>query len=271
MSSQGSYAARLSRVGRLSMRRRAFKIESKRAARRAASGDRAGGMARAMALAQVLPTPMYGARGIQYNVHRFLRWRDTRAEPDGVGPLLVSCNMSAAGVGPANVQSFLFNQISHHSELANLYDQYRLDKVELWFDYTPDVYTFTSTDTAVATGQYFPKLWIRRDYDGQDPTTLSLDLFEQSNQSQCLRFGPGRTTIGPYYITPAIANTVFTAAAGGTVSAGCLWRQWLDTASAGSRAVPHFGVSMLAQGLPSANLGAITVRVRYHVSMKNVR
>jgi len=209
-----------------------------------------------------IPSMRYGDRGFQHNLHRFLRWRETT---DPGSPITVSCNFNAAGFGAANVQSFLFRDVANVTELSTLYDMYRIDRVELWFDYTPDT---PSLNTAIPV---FPKLWIRRDYDGQDPTTLTIRDFEQSNQSQCLRFGSDSLTKGPYYIRPALSNRVFTAAAGGAVSASPMWGQWLDTANAASREVPHFGVSMLAQGLPGQDLGAITVRVRYHLSMKNVR
>lgn len=165
--------------------------------------------------------------------------------------------------------NFQLDQVSHHGELVSLYDAYRIDKIELWFDYSPDLAGANSTDTNLASGMYFPKMWIKRDYD--DITVPTLDQMEQSNQSECLRFTADRTTIGPYYITPAISAALYDATApGGITVGGQRWRQWIDTSIAG-RSVPHYGVKMVAQGLPNNNLGRITMRVRFHLSMKNVR
>lgn len=254
------YVTRLSRQGRLAMRRRAFKIESRRAARRGSSG----GLAAALAAARTAPERGLAQRGLQYNLHRFLRWRDTRVE-GGVGPTTISCNFGATGVNGAAF-NFSMNQVSHHGELVSLYDAYRIDKIELWFDYSPDNIGTASPDLSV---RAFPKLWIKRDYD--DITVPTLDQMEQSNQSECLRFTADRTTIGPYYITPAVSAAMYdpTAPTGLTVG-GQRWRQWIDTSTVG-RAIPHYGVKMVAQGLPSVNLGTITMRVRFHLSMKNVR
>lgn len=251
------YVTRLARHGRLAMRRRAFKIESKRAARRGSGG----GLAAAIAMARTAPERGLTVRGLQYNLHRFMRWRDTRAE-GGVGPLSISCNFGATGVNGAAF-NFSLTQVSHYVELTALYDAYRIDKVELWFDYTPDV------NNVLGRIENYPKMWIKRDYD--DITVPTLDQMEQSNQSECLRFTADRTTIGPYYITPAVSMAMYDSTAPGSVTFGAQrWRKWIDTSIVG-RAVPHYGVKMVAQGIPSANLGAITVRVRFHLSMKNVR
>lgn len=218
--------------------------------------------ATALAMARTAPERGLSQRGLQYNLHRFMRWRDTRAE-GGVGPASISCNFGAIGVNGAAF-NFLLTQVSHHGELVSLYDAYRIDKIELWFDYTPDV------QNVLGRIENYPKMWIKRDYD--DITVPTLDVMEQSNQAECLRFTADRTTIGPYYITPAVSSVVYDPTAGSPAftAAGQKWRQWLDTGING-RAVPHYGVKMVAQGIPSQNLGSITVRVRFHLSFKNVR
>lgn len=232
----------------------------------AAAGAGAGSAARlasSLAMARTLPERGLSQRGLQYNLHRFLRWRDTRTE-GGVGPTFISCNFGSSGTNGAAF-NFSLNQVSHHLELVSLYDAYRIDKIELWFDYTPDAGALS----AVLTPMVYPKMWIKRDYD--DITVPTLDVLEQSNQAECLRFTSDRTTVGPYYLTPAISSVVYDPTASGAYTpAGQRWRQWLDTGISG-RAVPHYGVKMVAQGLPSTNLGAITMRVRFHLSFKNVR
>lgn len=202
-----------------------------------------------------------GAGGMSTNVHRFSRWRDTRggAFP---GPIALSCNFDATGTSALGL-NFDFANISHSTELTTLYDSYRIDKVELWFDYSPD----DAWGTLGVAGQlpYYPKLWIKRDYNDSNTPTLS-DL-EQSNQTQCLRFSADSMTLGPYFIKPAAQGSVLNAAAG-TDSTQSVWAPWLRTAHP---TIEHYGVKMVAQGLASTDLGSITIRVRFHVTMKNVR
>lgn len=199
-----------------------------------------------------------GSRGSSTNVHAFARWRDTRGGTHP-GALHLSCNFPASGWTALGL-NFDFANISHSAELQALYDSYRIDKIELWFDYSPD----TAPGGVVSTA-FFPKLWIKRDYN--DSNTPTLDEMEQSNQTQVLRFAADTTTLGPYFLKPAAQVGVVDAAAAlqPTMSS---WAPWLRTAHP---TIEHYGVKMVAQGLPSSNMGAISVRVRFHVTMKNVR
>ncbi|MBM6497884.1 hypothetical protein H9X54_000970, partial [Flavobacterium macrobrachii] len=120
--------------------------------------------------------------------------------------------------------NFQFENVSHSTELRSLYDAYRIDKIELWFDFSPD------SSAPSATGPvYFPKLWLKRDYNDSNAPTL--DDMEQSNQSQVLRFDAGRNTLGPYFLKPAIAQEVFQDPSAG-VAVSTAWGKWIRTAHA---------------------------------------
>lgn len=202
---------------------------------------------------------MSGSRGMSVNVHKFARWNETRGG-EFPGPIYVPCNFDATGTSSVGL-NFMFSKVSHNMELRALYDSYRIDKVELWFDYSPDV-------PDVAAAGYlarFPKLWIKRDYNDSTPPTL--DDMQQSNQAQVLRFASDTTTLGPYFVRPACMASVFQDPSFGVAN----FETWGSWQKASSPNVPHFGVKLIAQGLPSVPLGAITVRVRYHLTLKNVR
>lgn len=205
--------------------------------------------------------PPSGAHGVSTNVHRYARWCDTRPDAPGVSPLGISCNFGADG-WTGLVINFELHDVSHVAELQALYDLYRIDKVALWFDYSPDTIGTASSDLSA---RLFPKLWIKRNYNDSNNPTLS--EMEQSNQTQCLRFTASQTTLGPYFIRPAAQVGIVDAAAvlQPTVST---WAPWLRTVHP---RIEHYSLNMVAQGLPSVNLGAITIRVRYHLTMKNVR
>lgn len=223
-------------------------------------------LARGVAMARTaIPRalPPSGSRGMSTNVHHYARWRDTRGG-DFPTPLAISCNFGADGWNGLGL-NFDFANISHSTELQTLYDSYRIDKIELWFDYSPDTPQSGVSNTLAGSGAFSPKLWIKRDYN--DSNTPTLSEMEQSNQSQVIRFDAGRNTQGPYFLRPAVQSSVLNAA-GSTDPTMATWSPWLRTAHP---TVEHYGVKMVAQGIPSANYGAITIRVRFHVTMKNVR
>lgn len=212
------------------------------------------------ATGSAIPPLVLSSRGFQQNLHYFARWADTRGDPYA-GRQFISCNFGANGWN-AIALNFQFQNVSHSTELRSLYDSYRIDKIELWFDYTPDS---GIGDATTAPSQFSPKLWLKRDYN--DSNAADLDDMEQSNQSQVLRFDAGRNTLGPYYIRPAVQQEVFQDPSAGVATATS-WRPWIRTAHA---AVPHYGCKLVAQGLPGFNMGQITIRTRYHFAMKNVR
>lgn len=215
------------------------------------------------ATGSAIPNLVLSSRGFQQNLHYFARWADTRG---GEFPSrqFISCNFPASGWNAIGL-NFQFQNVSHSTELRSLYDAYRIDKIELWFDYTPDAGTDPQSNTVFGAGAFSPKLWLKRDYN--DSNAADLDDMEQSNQSQVIRFDAGRNTVGPYFLKPAIAQEVFQDPSAG-VATSTAWRQWIRTAHA---SVPHYGCKLVAQGAPGANLGQITIRTRYHFAMKNVR
>lgn len=184
------------------------------------------------------------------NVHRFVRW-----EPVNPGRTL-SCNFGVDGVH-ADGLAFSLASVVNHGEFTQLYDQYKILGVKIYFDYSPDI------AFSVGSSNAFPKLWIKRDYDDNTPPTLT--EMAESNQARCMRFEIGRLTRS-IYIKPAMLIRGYEGVT--TDSFLPSWRRWIDC---GDPSTPHYGLKLLAQGLPSTNMGGITIRVRYDLMFKNVR
>lgn len=191
----------------------------------------------------------------QYNMHKFTRWEPLEGESS-----LVDCNFGSAGTNFA-VKNFSLASVVNFNEFRDLYDNYRILGVRVYFDYSPDVHPIGSGSNN--SPSLYPKLWVLRDYD--DTTTPTLDIIAQSNKSICLRFGSNSTTRS-IFIRPAIRNEVFRTSA--TSSYTNSWGEWLDCTNSD---VPHYGLKMISQGIPNLNLGAITIRCKYYLQFKNVR
>lgn len=189
------------------------------------------------------------------NMHRFVRW-DKTIDPT-FEPMIINCSFPSSGISPASF-NFRLSDVAAHAEFTALYDQYIIDKVVVMFDYSPDQASSVSNSAHV-----YPKLWVKRDYD--DDATPTMTEMLQSNQTKCLRFTASRTSRA-MVIRPAFANEVYRSAT--STAYTTMRRQWLNCANDD---VPHYGLKCIAQGLPSTNLGGITVRVKYFLRFKNVR
>lgn len=191
------------------------------------------------------------------NVHKFVRWASASLDP-AVEPLQLSCNFGSSGISALGL-NFRLSAVSAPTEFTALWDRYKILRVKVFFDYSPDVPTAGTTPLAA----YMPKLWVKRDYDDSAAPTMA--ELAQSNQTKCLRFTEARTTrmiaLAPRYLTELYNSSISTAF---SPSRGA----WIDC---GNPDVPHYGLKLIAQGLPSTNMGAFTIRVQYTLLFKNVR
>lgn len=187
------------------------------------------------------------------NQHAYVRW-----EPQG-DPQIVDCNFGSAGTSGVG-KEFRLDSVASHTEFTNLYDQYKITGVKVYFDYSPDV---LGAIPSSGNSHMYPKLWVKRDYD--DKTTPTISTMVESNQTRCLRFNAVRNTQS-IFLRPAVLNTLYRTSI--TSGYAPVWGQWLDC---GNSDIPHYGLKLLAQGIPSTNMGAITIRCKYYLKFKNVR
>lgn len=185
------------------------------------------------------------------NIHRFTRWEDQN------NPVTISCNFGALGTSLGS-HVFQLDKLSNYSDFVNLYDSYKITGVKVFFDY--------SADNTVATnpmGVMLPKLWVKVDHDDNNVPTLT-ELTE-SKKSRCFRFTDSKLTHS-MYVKPSTLAPLYKG--GVTWGYGPKYRQWIDTANAD---VPHLCIKLGTQGVPNANLGKITVRCKYYLTMKDVQ
>lgn len=191
------------------------------------------------------------ARRLSTNVHKFTRYE---AQADGAYRT-ISCNFPVSGY---NGTAFTFDltRLTNYTEFYNLYDQYKITGVKVYFDWSPDNNSTSGLEI------YTPKLWMFRDYD--DATTPTLDEMTESTRVKCMRMSVHKTH--SIFLRPAVLNQVYES----VVSSGNVpkWGQWIDTADS---AVPHYGLKLVAQGLPSNNLGKISCRVKYYLMFRGVQ
>lgn len=184
------------------------------------------------------------------NVHKF-----TRFELSDAGSIRkLSCNFGVSGVN-AYAMTFELNRLTNYTEFTALYDQYKITGVKVYFDYSTDTAPVSDPHVAI------PKIWAVRDYD--DATTPTIDDMTQSTRVKVIRPFPNKTY--SMFLRPAVLNQVYKS----VVSTGNVpkWGQWIDC---NDSSVPHYGLKLVAQGVPSTNFGAVSLRCKYYVTFKGV-
>lgn len=186
------------------------------------------------------------------DMHRYTRME----AQDGGAFRTISCNFGASGWN-ATALTFDLGRVTDYSEFTNLYDNYKITGVQVNFDYTPDV-----VSSAPVPDTFVPKIWIVRDYN--DATTPNIDDMTQSTRVKVIRPFPGKSY--SVFLRPAILQQVYkSVVTNGNVPK---WNQWIDC---NDYAVPHYGLKLVTQGLPSTNMGSVSLRIKYYLKFRNVR
>lgn len=147
--------------------------------------------------------------------------------------------------------SFKLSDLQAYSELYNIYDQYKITKVVLDFQWT-----ITATEGSGPNASYAPQLNYIRDYTDADTPTSG--LFRESSRVKRQRL----TANNPFRValTPAIASSAYQTA----VTSGYL-PKWKARISMEDFAVPHYGLKYQII-CPQTNVGFIQVTAKYYVS-----
>lgn len=192
--------------------------------------------------------------GLSSNVHAYQRW----ATPS---------TASFTTAESANSEKFTLDSLVNSSELTNLYDQYRIDKVTVYIRLmnNPDATYVVNNPPNNNYSNYFPKLWYYRDYD--DSGTLTVSQMREVGKSKYKILRPNsavKISLKPACLTQVYATAV-------TTGYAPKWNQRLDV---GASNIPHYGLKWTVDAEGSA-LGAgswyIRVEYKYHVTMFNSR
>lgn len=151
--------------------------------------------------------------------------------------------------------AFLPGGLSGFAELASLYDQYRLDKLEVAF------YLRVDPSAQSATTAIYPRLWWSDDADSAEIITQSA-MQERSNV-QVHVLTPQRPVVKT--IVPSVLRQVYLT--GTTNATSPMKATWLDITYT---QVPHFGANFNIEDLTNPNY-QVDVIYKAWVSCKNSR
>lgn len=207
-----------------------------------------------------MPAPAGPSRGAMYSTVECVRQTDMTL-PTGsaiVGGVL----RQAAATDAFASYAFALADIPNVASLGSLFDQYRIEKIQLRFK-SRNPALFISNMTSPNNSSCEPFLVIDRD-DNTAPTTIS----ELQQYDNCQQFGAQDSM--DVIFEPSITPSVFSGGAFSGYSVDDSGKYWIDLANT---SVPHYGVKV---GIPA--LAASTaqrfdwlVTAWYKVSFKNKR
>lgn len=205
-----------------------------------------------------MPAPGGPTKGASMTTTMFVRGIDMTLQNGLVGALLRQNTSSDVFVSLA----FCLADIANLSSLSALFDQYRIDEIQLRFrSRNPGV--FLANQASPNYSSVSPLLVIDRD-DATLPTTL-LELQQFDN---CQQFS-AQDSIDVIF-EPSITPSVFSGGAFSGYSVDDSGKYWLDVANT---SIPHYGVKLGLPALVSTTTQRFDwdVEAVYKVSFLNVR
>lgn len=154
--------------------------------------------------------------------------------------------------------SFQLDQLPAYTEFASLFDQYRIEKIDLVFSTRLD-----PSSSSAAAQAWFPRLFTLVDND--DTTTPGgADELRQSARCQLAIVKPDAFVKRSF--APKCLSTVYNTA----VSSGYALSDstWLDMATP---SVPHYGLKYAVENLSTLNTQTILVEVSFHLAFRDSR
>lgn len=155
---------------------------------------------------------------------------------------------------------FTFNDLTQEGTFAGLFDQYRLDLVEMIITPSSSVVDLHSS---ASPNQVNPQVYVVADFD--DATALA-SIAAAQQYDNCKEFNG----VQGCHITirPSISPAIW---AGGAFSGYAIeGPQWLDC---NSDTIPHYGLKFCVQGITatSTEFYQWNIQCYYHLSFQNVR
>lgn len=150
--------------------------------------------------------------------------------------------------------SFSLSQVDDYTEFGNLFDQYRLTRVELTFSWVP----FSGTTAATQ----YPTMYITADFDGSSTPATITEVQSRGSTKQFNFDTVNRTKM----VTIDRPCTLSLASTG---TAGMVRRSpWIDVAVATE---PHYGIVAWFKNYTTTVSGALSVSRVFHLCMRETR
>lgn len=178
-------------------------------------------------------------------------------------------NQDSLSVGTTSLgfgKYFVLNHISGASDFGNLFDQYRIRKVEVFFHLqtNPDAaYDINSTATPVINqNNWFPKIWYCADMDDADTPTLQ--QIKEYQGAKCKVLEPNKMvkfTVRPLPLVQAFYNLV---GSGYGLARSDMWLDMNNTS------IPHYGMKIVIdnEGITPNNRHIVRIDYKMHVEFK---
>jgi len=153
---------------------------------------------------------------------------------------------------------FTLANVRNYTDFTNLYDNYRIDKIDLFFKLVtnPDAQTSTTLQSS-----YFPTLWWIKDLDDSSSMTVA-DMQERQGVKR-IAMKPDeikKISIKPYF--QKMAYQTLTSTGYGPATG------WLDC---NDYTVPHYALKTVFN-VPTTGIDwAVEVMAKYHISFKGVQ
>jgi len=154
--------------------------------------------------------------------------------------------------------SFAFTNIAQSGQLAAVFDQYRIDEVQLIF--RP---MFLAVNMSGSTTFYVPQLYIVVDYDDANVSGYTAGTYQAYNNCNVSMYETVSVTFRPHIAVSAYSGSSFSQYQN-------LSPSWIDTSSP---SVQHYGVKagVDAGGTGQAQFQSWSITTRVRLSLKNVR
>lgn len=193
----------------------------------------------------------------QNKVHSYIRWcdKDSTYVTSELGPNSISETLADQHL----TYQFKLDNIVNPSDFTNLYDQYKINKIQLFLEPT------ANQTGAPVNNPVQRKLAVVHDYTDATPLASEDNYLEYSN---CKRYNAIRNNAIKITLYPKIKNVVENV--GGQTNAYTTMnsnRVWLDC---DNDEVPHFGLKIFVPANISSNASPLfRVRAKFWLSFRN--
>lgn len=155
---------------------------------------------------------------------------------------------------------FSLDQVQNFADFTQLYDQYKITGVKVIFR------LMTNPDSAVATTQIFPTLWMVRDNDDSATPGSLVSLMEKEGvKYKVLR---PNSAVSMYIKSPRLAGMVYQS--GTTTSYTSIAPKWVDCSYP---TTPHYAIKWCvdSEGVSQPGDYYISVQTKYYLTFRGAQ
>jgi len=191
-------------------------------------------------------------------VHSFVRWCDKDTQFGSLSPTGI---INETGSDQHQSYEFRLSNLVNVTDFTNLYDMYKINKIQLMLEPVFDQTAVSNVVGAIAIRS--KKVRVVHDYNSNDALTDEDEYLEYAN---CKSYSPLRTIKITLY--PKLNNKVEGNLGTDAYTSFNSNKVWLNIANAN---VPHFGLKVfIPEDISSAEgLQLFRVRAKYWISLKN--